>query len=380
MGSTGSVGRQSLEVIREHPGIFRVEVLTAWRNAGLLISQAREFAPNSVVIADKDLYGEVRDGLASLPIKVFAGEESLVQIVESDTIDLVIAGIVGFAGLEPLIGAIKRGKRIALANKEALVVAGEQVTTLAVEHGSLILPVDSEHSAIFQCLKGERMSTVDRICLTASGGPFRGWNRKELAGVTAREALTHPNWNMGRKITVDSATMMNKGLEVIEARWLFGIPASAIEVLVHPQSIIHSMVRFTDGSVKAQLGNPDMRLPIQYALSYPERLPVAFSPLDFSEIPDLTFETPDLGNFRNLALAYQALEGGGNLPCVLNAGNEVAVGAFLSGRIGFAEIADVNDYCLMHADFVKYPGLDDLKLTDSETRVLANQWIQNNPS
>ena len=379
MGSTGSIGTQSLEVIANNPLYFEVEVLTANKNADLLIMQAKQFKPNAVVIGDEELYRQVFDALNPLDIKVFAGEKSLISIVEMDTIDMVLTALVGYAGLKPTLRAIESGKQIALANKETLVIAGELITKTAREKGVNIYPVDSEHSAIFQCLAGDFRSKIEKIILTASGGPFRGKKREELYEVKPSQALRHPNWDMGAKVTIDSATMMNKGLEVIEAKWLFGVKNNQIEVVVHPQSIIHSMVQFEDGSIKAQMGLPDMRLPIQYALSYPERLKTDFPRFNFMDYPALTFEQPDFDTFRNLALSYQALEKGGNVPCILNAANEIAVDAFLNEKIGFLEISAVIEECLGSSVYLENPSLDDYVSTDIETRIKAkeiiNKWV-----
>ena len=375
MGSTGSIGTQSLEVIAKNPLTFEVEVLTANSNAELLIQQARQFKPNAVVIRDEDLYRQVFDALNPLDIKVFAGEKSLVSITEMDTIDIVLTALVGYAGLRPTLRAIESSKQIALANKETLVIAGDLITKTAKEKGVNIYPVDSEHSAIFQCLVGDFQNKIEKIILTASGGPFRGKNREELNEVNVAQALKHPNWDMGAKITIDSATMMNKGLEVIEAKWLFGLKNSQIEVIVHPQSIIHSMVQFEDGSIKAQMGLPDMRLPIQFALSFPDRLKTDFPRFSFMDYPELTFEQPDLDTFRNLALSYQALEKGGNVPCILNAANEIAVDAFLKEKIGFLEISAVIEECLASSTFLENPSLEDYVSTDIETRIKAKEII-----
>ncbi len=375
LGSTGSIGTQALDVIAAHPEKFEVEVLTAQNNAGLLIEQAKRFKPNAVVITNEDLYQQVKEVLIPLNIKVFAGENALASIVQMDTIDLVLTALVGYAGLKPTIKAIEAGKSIALANKETLVVAGELVTQLARSKGVNIYPVDSEHSAIFQCLVGEFDNPIEKIILTASGGPFRGKKKDELKNITKGQALKHPNWVMGAKVTIDSATLMNKGLEVIEAKWLFGIKPEQIEVIVHPQSIIHSLVQFRDSSIKAQLGLPDMRLPIQYALGYPERLRADFPRFNFANYPALTFEPPDTETFRNLALAFKAMERGGNMPCVLNAANEVAVAEFLKDRIGFLEMSEVVDHCLSTMSFVSTPSLEDYVATDNETRSMAIEFI-----
>lgn len=375
LGSTGSIGRQALDVISANPSRFEVEVLTAQRNADLLIKQSTLHQPNAVVIADESQYEKVKQALANQPIKVFAGENALGSVACLDSVDTVLTALVGYAGLKPTIRAIEAGKTIALANKETLVVAGELITRLAGERRVNILPVDSEHSAIFQCLAGELHNPIEKIILTASGGPFRGKKTADLAGVTKAMALKHPNWSMGAKITIDSATLMNKGLEVIEARWLFGVNAAQIEVLVHPQSIIHSMVQFGDGSIKAQLGLPDMRLPIQYALAYPERLANEFPRFDFARYPSLTFEKPDTETFRNLALAFEALERGGNMPCVLNAANEVAVAEFLNDRLSFLGISEVVEQCLAKSHYVKEPSLEDYVETDKDARRRAKELI-----
>lgn len=375
LGSTGSIGTQALEVIAVNPDRFVVEVLTAQNNADLLIQQAQIFKPNAVVIGNDDLYQYVFDALDPLDIKVYAGENALASIVEMDTIDLVLTALVGYAGLQPTIRAIKAGKNIALANKETLVVAGELITKLAAEKGINILPVDSEHSAIFQCLVGEFHNPIEKIILTASGGPFRGRDREFLKTVTKAQALKHPNWEMGAKITIDSASLMNKGLEVIEAKWLFGLNASQIEVIVHPQSIIHSMVQFEDGSIKAQMGLPDMKLPIQFALGYPERLKSDFPRFNFIDYPNLTFEQPDTTTFRNLALAYDAMAQGGNIPCVLNAANEVVVDAFLKDKIGFLEMSDIVEQSIKKVSKVAEPSLEDYISTDKETRIIALELV-----
>jgi 1-deoxy-D-xylulose-5-phosphate reductoisomerase len=375
LGSTGSIGTQALEVIAAHPEKFEVEVLTAQSNADLLIEQAKKFKPNAVVIGNENYYKQVKEALIPLDIKVFAGESALASVVQMDTIDLVLTALVGYAGLKPTIKAIEAGKTIALANKETLVVAGELVTQLARSKGVNIYPVDSEHSAIFQCLVGEFDNPIEKIILTASGGPFRGKKKDDLKNITKEQALKHPNWVMGAKVTIDSASLMNKGLEVIEAKWLFGLRPEQIEVVVHPQSIIHSLVQFRDSSIKAQLGLPDMRLPIQYALGYPERLNSDFPRFNFASYPALTFEPPDTETFRNLALAFKAMERGGNMPCVLNAANEIAVAEFLKDRIGFLEMSDVVEKCLSVVSFVSKPSLEDYVETDAETRRLANQFI-----
>jgi 1-deoxy-D-xylulose-5-phosphate reductoisomerase len=373
LGSTGSIGTQALQVIAAHPDHFQVEVLTAQHNADLLIEQSLAFRPNVVVIGNEDLYDKVFSALDPAGVKVYTGPKALNGVVEMDTVDLVLTALVGYAGLQPTLRAIAARKPIALANKETLVVAGELVTRLAREKGVNIYPVDSEHSAIFQCLAGEFHNPIEKLILTASGGPFRGKDRQYLSTVTKAQALKHPNWNMGAKVTVDSATLMNKGLEVIEAKWLFTVEASQIEVIVHPQSIIQSLVQFEDGSIKAQLGLPDMKLPIQYALGYPHRLPSDFPRFDFTKFPALTFEKPDTDTFVNLALAYKALEQGGNMPCILNAANEVAVQAFLREQIGFMEIPDVVAACMAKVPYIAHPAYDDYVQTDRETRRLAGE-------
>lgn len=377
LGSTGSIGRQALEVIEAHSDLYEVYALTANRSWELLVEQARKFLPDSVVIADESLYGNVKEALAGLPVKVYAGADAMAQIVESPVIDIVVTALVGFAGLRPTVHAIKAGKTIALANKETLVVAGELVTELVEEYKTAIMPVDSEHSAIFQCLSGEVGNEIEKLLLTASGGPFLHKTLEELQYVTKAEALHHPNWSMGAKITIDSASMMNKGFEVIEAKWLFGVNPDKIEVVVHPQSIIHSMVQFADGTVKAQLGQPDMRMPIQYALSYPDRLHSDFDRLDFFTCGNLTFERPDTKKFRNLTFAFEAMKCGGNMPCILNAANEVVVSAFLHDRIGFLEMSNIIERVMNSAQFVRKPSLDDYFETDRETRILTENIINN---
>lgn len=371
LGSTGSIGTQALDVVRANPEAFAVEVLSAQNNADLLIQQAAEFRPNVVVIGNEDRYDAVVGALDPLGIKVYAGNGALASVVQMDSVDLVLTSMVGYAGLLPTLKAIEAGKPIALANKETLVVAGELVTGLAARQGVNIYPVDSEHSAIFQCLVGEFHNPIEKIILTASGGPFRGKDREFLKTVTKAQALKHPNWTMGAKITIDSATLMNKGLEVIEAKWLFGLTPEQIDVVVHPQSIVHSLVQFEDGSIKAQLGLPDMRLPIQFALGYPDRLRSDFPRFDFAKYPSLTFEAPDTETFRNLPLAFEALSRGGNAPCILNAANEVAVAGFLSDRIGFLEISDLLETCLATVPFIPQPTYDDYVQTDAETRRVA---------
>lgn len=375
MGSTGSIGTQALEVVRDNPSEFEVEVLVANSNADLLIKQALEFKPNAVVIGDESKYKQVKETLFAHDIKVFAGEKSIEQIVEMETIDMVLASIVGYAGLSSTINAIKYKKQIALANKETLVVAGDIVTKLAYENAVNIYPVDSEHSAIFQCLTGEFDNPIEKIYLTASGGPFRGKDKNFLTSVKKEQALKHPNWVMGAKITIDSASLMNKGLEVIEAKWLFNLKPEQIDVIVHPQSIVHSLVQFTDGSMKAQMGLPDMKLPIQYAFTYPQRLKTNFPRFDFFNYPQLTFEKPDMETFANLALAFKAMEKGGNMPCVLNAANEIVVEAFLNDKIGFLEMSDVIAKTLDKMPFIKTPTIDDYKQCDKETRLLTRELI-----
>lgn len=376
LGSTGSIGTQSLEVIKEQSDLFELEVITAQNNSKLLIKQAIEHQPNVVVISNELLYEEVRDALEKYDIKVYAGADALAQVVEMDTIDQVIMALVGYAGLKPTIHAIKANKNIALANKETLVVGGELIQELQKKHKSRIIPIDSEHSAIFQCLVGEFNNPIEKIYLTASGGPFRGWDYEALKKVTKTQALKHPNWEMGCKITIDSASMMNKGLEVIEAKWLFDLEVNQIDVVVHPQSIVHSMVQFTDGSIKAQMGLPNMKLPIQYALSYPERIKSKFPRFNFLNYPELTFEAPDLKNFRNLALAFEAIKLGGNAPCVLNAANEVLVSSFLKERIEFIEMPDIIEKCMTKIQNIKHPTYEDLVDTDRESRKLALELIK----
>ncbi|MGC6471061.1 MAG: 1-deoxy-D-xylulose-5-phosphate reductoisomerase [Flavobacteriales bacterium] len=376
LGSTGSIGTQALEVISANKNLFEVELLTAHSNAKLLIEQAIIHQPNAVVIANESLYQTVNDALSKHDIKVFAGESSLAQVVEMDSIDVVLTALVGYSGLKPTINAIKAKKKIALANKETLVVAGSLITTLAKQNGVSILPVDSEHSAIFQCLVGEFHNPIEKIYLTASGGPFRGRKRNDLISIKKEQALKHPNWEMGAKITIDSASLMNKGLEVIEAKWLFGLKDHQIDVIVHPQSIIHSIVQFEDGSMKAQMGLPDMKLPIQYALGYPDRIVSDFPRFNFLDYPSLTFESPDLDTFRNLSLSYQAMEKGGNMPCILNAANEVVVDAFLRDKIGFLEMSDVIENCMEKSTFVANPTYDDFVSSNKQSRALANELIK----
>ena len=375
LGSTGSIGRQALDVIRANPDKFEVFALTANNNLDLLIEQACEFQPDVVAIANEKLYLQLKQALADQPIKVFAGMDAIAQLVEMEPIDLVLTAMVGYAGLKPTIQAIRANKTIALANKETLVVAGEIIGELALKHKTAILPVDSEHSAIFQCLAGEGNNPIEKIILTASGGPFRAKKTEELKTVTSAQALKHPNWDMGAKITIDSASMMNKGFEVIEARWLFGLTPDQIEVVVHPQSIIHSMVQFTDGSVKAQLGLPDMKLPIQYAFTYPDRIKTDFPRLDFGRYNELTFEKPDTGRFRNLALAYRAMEKGGNMPCIINAANEIVVAAFLKDKTGFLQMSDIIETVMQKATFIHKPNYEDYVMTDAQVRELTLKEI-----
>ncbi|HZK95498.1 MAG TPA: 1-deoxy-D-xylulose-5-phosphate reductoisomerase [Prolixibacteraceae bacterium] len=375
LGSTGSIGQQALEVIDNNPERFTVEVLTANNNVSLLIEQAKKFHPNVVVIANEEKYEVVRNALAGEDIKVYAGPAALAQVVEMGSIDLVLTAMVGYSGLIPTINAVKAKKQIALANKETLVVAGDLINKLAIENKVDILPVDSEHSAIFQCLAGEYMNPVEKVILTCSGGPFHGMDKETIDRVVLKDALKHPNWDMGAKITIDSASLMNKGFEVIEAKWLFGLKPEQIEVVVHPQSIVHSMVQFCDGSIKAQLGLPDMRLPIQYAFSFPERICNTFPRLNFADFPTLTFSAPDTKNFRNLALAYEALQKGGNLACILNAANEIVVEAFLKGKITFPDIWNVNEQVMQKSTFIAAPTLEDYMATDHEARAYASEIV-----
>ncbi|MDU1903372.1 MAG: 1-deoxy-D-xylulose-5-phosphate reductoisomerase [Dysgonomonas sp.] len=374
LGSTGSIGTQALEVVREHSDHFEVYAITANNSIDLLIKQAREFQPEVVVIANEDKYKELKDALSDLPIKVWAGLDSITQVVQSEPIDIVLTAMVGYAGLAPTIAAIKAGKFIALANKETLVVAGELITKLALENKVPILPVDSEHSAIFQCLNGEN-SPIEKILLTASGGPFRKMSKDELEKVTKHQALKHPNWDMGAKITIDSATMMNKGLEMIEAKWLFDLQPSQVQVVVHPQSIIHSMVQFEDSSIIAQMGLPDMRLPIQYAFTYPHRLKSNFERLDIFKLGTMTFEEPDMERFPNLAFAFEAANKGGNLPCIMNAANEVVVDAFLKEKIGFLEMSEIIHKTMNRASFVKEPTYEDYVMSNIEAREITSSMI-----
>jgi len=375
LGSTGSIGTQALEVIDSNPGLFSVEVLTANNNAQLLISQALKYKPSTVVIANEEKYDEVYEALAIEGIAVFSGNLAIEQCVLSESVDMVIAAMVGYAGLLPVINAIKAKKQVALANKETLVVAGDLISRLCRENNVKLLPVDSEHSAIFQCLVGEDAGSIDKLILTCSGGPFRGYSTEQLRIVTPQQALAHPNWDMGNKITIDSATLMNKGFEVIEAKWLFDIDPNQIEVVIHPQSIIHSMVQFVDGSIKAQMGLPDMRIPIQYAMCYPKRITNVFPRFDFMKYPELNFLTPDKKIFRNLALAYYALEKGGNLACIMNAANEVVVQAFLKNKIGFLKMSDIIEQTMGKVSFIEHPEIDDYINTDSEARILATEMV-----
>ncbi len=374
LGSTGSIGTQTLDVVRSNPDRFEVYALSANNNAELLIKQAREFLPEVVIIANEQKYEELKTALQDLPMKVWAGKDAIAQVVQSEPIDMVVTAMVGYAGLQPTISAIKAGKAIALANKETLVVAGEIVVELALENRVPILPIDSEHSAIFQCLAGES-SPIEKILLTASGGPFRTWSMEQLAKATRAQALKHPNWEMGAKITIDSASMMNKGFEMIEAKWLFDIAPEKVEVVVHPESIIHSMVQYQDSSIIAQLGLPDMRLPIQYALGYPERLKADYKRLDIFELGKMTFEKPDMERFRNLAFAYEAAKIKGNMPCILNAANEIVVAAFLKDKIGFLEMSDVIEKTMQTASFVQKPTYEDYVQSDAEARRIAQELI-----
>jgi 1-deoxy-D-xylulose-5-phosphate reductoisomerase len=375
LGSTGSIGTQALDIARANPDKIEIEVLTANNNADLLIAQAKEFNPSHVVIADEKKYQIVKDALADFDIKVFAGAQSIADVMDITSADTVLTAMVGYSGLQPTIKAIKNKKRIALANKETLVVAGELITQLCAENNVEIIPVDSEHSAIFQCLVGENLNAIEKVILTASGGPFRGKKRDQLLEITKLQALKHPNWNMGAKITIDSATLMNKGFEVIEAKWLFGLKPDQIDVVVHPQSIIHSMVEFNDGCIKAQMGLPDMNLPIHYAFFFPERMKSDFKRMSFSEINSLTFEQPDKDTFRNLSLAYEAMNKGGNMACILNAANEIMVEAFLSDKIKFLQIAELNEKCMNAVSFIQKPTLEDYVNTDIETRKIAATFI-----
>ena len=375
LGSTGSIGTQTLQVVEEHPDKFEVYAITANTRVDELIQQARKFMPEAVVIADDTKYLKLKEALSDLPIKVYGGYEAICQIVESKPIDIVVTAMVGFSGLRPTINAIKAGKAIALANKETMVVAGELINALAMENQTPILPVDSEHSAIFQCLAGEMHNKVEKLILTASGGPFRTFTKEQLEHVTRQQALKHPNWSMGAKITIDSASMMNKGFEVMEAKWLFGVGAEDIEVVVHPQSVIHSMVQFADGAIKAQLGTPDMRLPIMYALTYPTRLSSSFERIDWNTLKELTFEKPNLELFPNLRHAYTALAEGGNIPCVVNAANEICVAAFLEERIKFTDMPKLIERAMEKATYILKPTLDDYLETDRQIREMVKEWI-----
>ena len=376
LGSTGSIGTQTLDVISEYPDRLYPSLLTANRNVDLLIEQALKFKPRRVVIAQSDCYTTLRDALAGEPIEVMCGQQAIADAAAADDVDIVVTAMVGYSGLAPTISAIKAGKTIALANKETLVVAGELITRLVKQYGSRLVPVDSEHSAIFQCLVGEDPESVDKLILTASGGPFRTRPKEELYGVTRADALNHPNWSMGAKVTIDSASMMNKGFEMIEARWLFGIPSERIEIVVHPQSIVHSMVAYSDGSVKAQLGLPDMRLPIRYALNYPERLPSACRKMSVADYANLTFEAPDREKFPLLDMAFDAIHRGGNVPCALNAANEIAVAAFLADRIGFMQMPEVVAEAVARNRFIASPTYDDYVVTNAEIRKIAEELIK----
>jgi len=375
LGSTGSIGTQSLEVIAANDSLFEVYAITANNNIDLLIQQARKFNPEMVAIGNESHYNQLKDALSDLPIKVFAGADSIAQVAEMQPIDIVLTAMVGYSGLKPTMNAIKAGKKIALANKETLVVAGELICDLAAKSNAAILPVDSEHSAIFQCLAGEGNNPIEKLILTASGGPFRTKSMHELENVTVAQALKHPNWDMGAKITIDSASMMNKGFEIIEAKWLFGVSPDQIQVVVHPQSIIHSMVQFADGSIKAQLGMPDMKLPIQYAFTYPDRLKTNFPRFDFDLCSQFTFEKPDMERFRNLGFAYYAMDKGGNMPCILNAANEIVVEAFLKDKIGFLQMSDIIETVMAKAEFVAKPTYDDYVRTDELVRFLTTELV-----
>jgi 1-deoxy-D-xylulose-5-phosphate reductoisomerase len=377
LGSTGSIGEQALEVIKEHPELFQVEVLTANRSVDKLIEQAKAFVPNTVIIADEQYYDQLQSALSDLPIKVFAGAESIEDIVSMSSIDIVLTAMVGFSGLLPTVNAIKHKKTIALANKETLVVAGDIIQKLAMEHQVSIRPVDSEHSAIFQCLTGEMGNPTEKIYLTASGGPFRNWALEDFKNITLEQALKHPNWSMGSKITIDSATMMNKGLEAIEAKWLFDLKPDQIDVVVHPQSIVHSMVQFEDGSIKAQMGLPDMKLPIQYAFTYPDRAKNQFPRMNFMDYPNLEFHKPDFEKFKALKLAYKAMEAGGNLPCVMNAANEIAVQAFLDRKISFVDIANVVEEAMMTSNYTGQSSIEDYVAIDQQVRKETSGIILN---
>jgi len=373
LGSTGSIGTQALEVISENKSLFEVYALTANNNVDLLIAQSRKFMPEMVAIGNEDHYQVLKNALSDLPIKVFAGADSIAQVAEMTPIDIVLTAMVGYSGLKPTIHAIKAGKKIALANKETLVVAGEMICELASTYHAPIIPVDSEHSAIFQCLAGEGNNPIEKVILTASGGPFRTKSLHELEHVTSAQALKHPNWDMGAKITIDSASLMNKGFEIIEAKWLFGVTPDQIQVVVHPQSIIHSMVQFVDGSIKAQLGMPDMKLPIQYAFTYPERIKTNFPRFDFDACSQFTFEKPDEERFRNLAFAYYVMEKGGNMPCILNAANEIVVAEFLKDKIGFLQMSDIIEDVLAKSEFIAKPTYEDYVKTDEVVRILTKE-------
>lgn len=377
LGSTGSIGTQTLQVVAAHQEEFIVEVLTANKNADLLIKQAVEFQPNAVVIGNESEYEYVTDALKNYPVKVFAGRDAICQVVQMESVDLVLTAMIGYSGLKPTISAINAGKDLALANKETLVVAGELIVRMIQEKGVRIIPVDSEHSAIFQCLAGEADNKIEKIYLTASGGPFRNYSIDDLKNAPVKEALNHPNWNMGEKISIDSATMMNKGLEAIEARWLFGVDAGQIEIVIHPQSVIHSLVQFCDGSIKAQMGRPDMRLPILYALGYPKRMESDFPRFSFADYPKLTFEQADIKKFRNLALSFEAMHRGGNIPCALNAANEAVVDAFLHEKVGFMEMSDIIEKVMNTISFIKKPGIEDMEETNLESYRLAEEHIKN---
>ena len=376
LGSTGSIGTQALEVISENKSMFEVYALTANNNVDLLIEQSRKFLPEMVAIGNEDHYLKLKDALSDLPVKVFAGEESIAQVAEMQPIDLVLTAMVGYSGLKPTMNAIQAGKKIALANKETLVVAGELIRELASTYNAPIIPVDSEHSAIFQCLAGEGNNPIEKLILTASGGPFRTKSMHELEHVTSAQALKHPNWDMGAKVTIDSASLMNKGFEIIEAKWLFGVQPEQIQVVVHPQSIIHSMVQFVDGSIKAQLGMPDMKLPIQYAFTYPDRIKTNFPRFDFDACSQFTFEKPDQERFRNLAFAYYVMEKGGNMPCVLNAANEIVVAEFLKDNIGFLQMSDIIEEVLAKSVFIAKPTYEDYVATDAMVRILTRELIK----
>ncbi|CAK7056138.1 MAG: 1-deoxy-D-xylulose 5-phosphate reductoisomerase [Petrimonas sp.] len=371
LGSTGSIGTQALDVISRYPDRFEAYALVANNQVDRLLEQVRRFKPEVVVIANESKYAGLKEALSDLPVKVWAGAEAIEQVVQNTEIDIVLTAMVGFSGLKPTISALKARKTIALANKETLVIAGELITRLALENRAAILPVDSEHSAIFQCLNGEGSNEIEKILLTASGGPFRNFSMSQLQQVTREQALHHPNWNMGAKVTIDSSTLMNKGLEMIEARWLFDVNPSQIEIIVHPQSIIHSMVQFKDRSIMAQLSLPDMRMPIQYAFSYPERIPSDVKPVNFFELSTLTFEKPDTKRFRNLGLAYESIEKGGNMPCIMNAANEIAVELFLQEKIGFLQMSELIEQTLTKTVFIQNPSLEDYIQTDTEAREIA---------